>query len=139
MQRMLKMASFKDEILGKSTKTEPSVNPIILKKVCVWKLSNNNLISFIQHIEPIISPIARGKRNGIYKEETESRYASYTPKSISINVLLTPGFITPADMKKPENNKYKKLKWLFPLEKLYFRSTYTKKRPIAKEKIKKNK
>lgn len=139
MQRMLKIVSFKDEILGKSTKTEPIVNPIMLKKVCVWYLSNKYLTSFIQQTEPTSKPTARGNRKGTYKEETESRYASYTPKSISINVLLTPGIITPADMKKPENNKYKKLKWLFPLEKSYFRSTNTSKSPKAKEKIKKNK
>ena len=134
---MLNIASLIQEILGKSTKTEPNVNPIILKKVCVWNLSNSNLIIFIQHIEPIISPIAKGNKKGTYKEETERRYASYTPKSISINVLLTPGIITPADIKKPENSKYIKLKWLFPVEKLYFRSTYTNKRPITKEIIEK--
>ena len=70
---MLKIASFKDEIFGKSTKTEPIVNPIILKNVCAWNLSNKYLTNFIQHIEPIMSPIARGNKKGIYKEETERR------------------------------------------------------------------
>ena len=62
-------------MFGKSTKIEPIVNPIILKKVCVWNLSNKTLSNFIQKIEPMIRPIAKGKRKGIYNEDTETIYA----------------------------------------------------------------
>ena len=59
----------------------------------------------MQQIEPKAKPIANGNRNGIYREEIDKMYASYTPKSIKINVLLTPGIITPADIKNPEKIK----------------------------------
>lgn len=42
-------------------------------------------------MEPMHTPIPNGKRNGRYKLEIEARYASYTPISIKIKVLLTPG------------------------------------------------
>lgn len=51
-------------------------------------------------------------------------------------MLLTPGIITPVDIKKPEITKYIKLNWLFSLEKLYFCSIYTSKIPVTNEKIK---
>ena len=130
------MISFIEVTLGKSTKIEPIVNPIILKNVCVWNLSNNSLISFMQQIDPKIKPTANGNKKGIYKEEIDKMYASYTPRSIKINVLLTPGIITPADIKNPENIKYIKLKWFTLFWKLYLFSIYTRKIPIQNEIIK---
>ena len=47
IHNMLKIASFREYIVGKRTKTEPIVNPIILKRVCEWNLSNKNLIIFM--------------------------------------------------------------------------------------------
>ena len=39
----------------------------------------------------------------------DERYASYTPSNIKINVLLTPGIIIPADIKKPAKMRKAKL------------------------------
>ena len=64
----------------------------------------------MQQIDPKIKPTANGNKKGMYIEEIDKMYASYTPRSIKINVLLTPGIITPADIKNPENIKYMKLK-----------------------------
>lgn len=87
----------------------------------------------MQHIEPKIKPIANGNKKGIYTEEIDKMYASYTPRSIKIKVLLTPGIITPADIKNPENIKYMKLKCFTLFWKLYLFSIYTRKIPIQKE------
>ncbi len=57
----------------------------------------------MQNKEPTTNPIAIGISKERYNVATEVKYASYTPKSIKIKVLLTPGITTPADIKNPEN------------------------------------
>ena len=64
-QNIPKIYSGLNENPGYNTNMEPIVKPIIQKNVWTWKLSNKNLISFMQIIEPIPSPIASGNRNGI--------------------------------------------------------------------------
>lgn len=83
--------------------------------------------------EPMITPIPKGNKNGKYKLEIEARYASYTPINIKIKVLLTPGIMIPADIKKPAIIKNKKLKleadelWVIVFSK------NTHKRPVRSE------
>lgn len=59
-------------------------------------------------------PIPRGRRKGMYRQETEERYASYTPINIKIRVLLTPGIMIPADIRNPAKTKNAKLNSEFP-------------------------
>ena len=69
---------------------------------------------------------------GRYTQDTAPRYGSYIPKSIKINVLLTPGIITPADIINPEIIKNKKLYSVVEVVARFF-SKITKNIPIKSE------
>ena len=82
-------------------------------------------------MHPIISPIPIGTKTGKYNKETEERYVEYTPISIKIIVLLTPGTITPIDIINPDIIRYIKLKLVEEDVEIYF-SRKTEVTPIKK-------
>ena len=59
--------------LGKSTKIEPIVNPIIEYKVWEWYFSNKNLVNFIKTKAPKTKPIAMGIKTEKLRFATEER------------------------------------------------------------------
>ena len=87
---------------------------------------------------PRNKPTPRGKRNGMKIVDIASIYELYTPKSIKIKVLLTPGIITPADIKNPQITKNKKLYELKEMLGIVL-SNITHKKPIQTETIVKKK
>ena len=56
-----------------------------------------------KQIQPITSPIPIGINILKFMLAIPSKYVEYTPRHISINVLLTPGKTTPMDIRNPDN------------------------------------
>ena len=73
-QNKIKQPSKILEHLGKRTKIDPIVKPIIPKKVTFLKCSNKYLVIFMKNIPPIAKPIPIGIKIDKFKVEIEDKY-----------------------------------------------------------------